>query len=180
MAKKHKNIIITLTAAMLMAVVGTAGVFSSGTASAESGTWKVIAVAAESADTIYVTQGRQMLKVRMIGIDAPEASSRANTKKGCYGSQAKTVVKKLALGKNVRLVADPNVPDKYTDGALMRYVYTPEGWDVGASMINSGAAKEYTYSRKTYTYRSWYRKLKTDAYNANRGIWNKKICSMNR
>lgn len=180
MAKKHNNIFITLTAAFLMAVVGTAGIFLAGTASAESGTWKVLAIDGSSADTIYVTQGKQMLKVRMIGIDAPEATSRANTKKGCYGSQAKTVVKKLALGKNVRLVADPNVPDKYTDGALMRYVYTPEGWDVGASMINSGAAKEYTYSRKTYTYRSWYRKLKTDAYNANRGMWNKKICSMNR
>ena len=175
MAKKY----ITLTIAALAAVVGAVGILSN-EVSAESGTYKVVAISADSADTLYVSMNGKLTSVRIIGIDAPEAKSRANSKVGCYGSQAKKVVKQLVLNKYVRLTADPNVPDKYTDGSLMRYVTTPEGWDVGGSMINSGAAKEYMYARKTYSYRSWYRGLKNNAYNANKGMWNKNICPMNR
>lgn len=179
MVKKHGKIFMGLTLTAAMALTGTVGVFSR-TASAKTyPTYKVLAISGVSADTLYVALNGKMTKVRMIGIDAPEATSRANTKKGCYATQAKNVLKQLTRNQFVRLEADPKMPDKYTDGSLLRYVYVNGNQDVGATLIYSGAAKEYMYQHKNYTWRSWYKSLQTTAYNNWLGIWGSG-CVMNR
>ncbi|MBR3365884.1 thermonuclease family protein [Candidatus Saccharibacteria bacterium] len=180
MSRRHSSIFTGLILTVAMAFSGTFGVFNRPAAAATFPVYYVLGFWANSADTILVALNGKITKVRMIGIDAPEATSRANTKKGCYAAQAKTVVKKLVAGKFVRLESDPKMPDKYTDGSLLRYVYINGNQDIGATLVYNGAAKEYMYQHKNYTYRSWYKSLENTAVSRSLGLWNPRICPMNR
>ena len=179
MSRRHTSIFIGLILSLAMTFSGTFGVFSARASAASYPVYYVLAITYESADTFYVTMNGKMTKVRMIGIDAPEATSKANTKKGCYASQGKSILKQIVGGKFVQLVSDPKMPDKYTDGSLLRYVYVDD-IDVGATLLYNGAAKEYMYKHKNYTYRSWYKSLQNSAYAYKWGMWNTRICSMNK
>ena len=180
MAHKHSKKLIGLALSFAMAVTGAFGFFSRTASAVTYQVYRVLGISSASADTLYVSMNGKITKVRMIGLDAPEASSRANTKKGCYATQAKSILQQLTRGQYVRLVSDPKLPDKYSDGSLLRYVYVNGNQDIGATMILNGAAKEYMYQHKNYTYRSWYKNLQTTAYGSNRGIWSSSICPMNR
>ena len=179
MVNKHSNKLIGLALSFAMAVTGAVGFFSRTANAASYPVYQVLGLYSGSADTVYVAYNGKFTKVRIIGIDAPEATSRANTKKGCYATQAKNVLLNLVRGKFVRLVSDPNLPNTYSDGSLLRYVYV-NGADVGATLVYNGAAKEYMYQHKNYSSRSWYKSLQTAAYNSNRGIWSSWTCPMNR
>lgn len=74
-------------------------------------------------DTIVVTYGGRTDRVRVLGIDAPE-------KGRCYANQATAEARRLAGGKQVRLVGDSSqaIRDRY--GRLLAYVMAPVG-DVG-------------------------------------------------
>lgn len=175
MSKRHTSIFIGSILSLTMTFSGTFGVFSAKASAASSQVYRVLATTYESADTFYVIMNGQMTKVRMIGIDAPEATSKFNTKKGCYATQAKNVLKKIIVGRYIRLASDPKMPDKYTDGSLLRYVYLGNQ-DVGGMMIYNGAAREYMYQHKNYSYRSWYKELQTSAQTLKRGLWGIKTC----
>ncbi|MBQ9017370.1 thermonuclease family protein [Candidatus Saccharibacteria bacterium] len=180
MTHQHSKKILGLALSLALVVTGAFGFFSKTASAATFPVYRVAGIWANSADTLLVIINGKLTKVRIIGIDAPEATSRANTKKGCYATQAKNVLRNLTRGQFVRLESDPKLPDKYSDGSLLRYVYINANRDVGATMILNGAAKEYMYQHKNYTWRSWYKNLQTTAYNSNRGIWSSSICPMNR
>ncbi|MBQ9029481.1 thermonuclease family protein [Candidatus Saccharibacteria bacterium] len=180
MSKRRASIFVGLGAATALAFTGTAGVFSQSASAASYPIYPVLAYWANSADTIIVAINGRAEKVRMIGIDAPEATSRDNTKKGCYAIQAKLLLKNIIHKQFVRLEKDAKMPDRYTDGSLLRYVYVPDYGDVGATMIYNGGAKEYMYQHKNYGSRSWYKTLQNLAYGRNVGIWSSSICPMNR
>lgn len=180
MSRRHTSIFIAPIATIAMALSGTVGVFSQSASAATFPVYRVVAIASESADTLYVALNGKLTRVRMVGIDAPEATSRANTKKGCYGAQAKAVLRQLVVGKYVRLAAEPKLPDKYTDGSLLRYVYVDINYDIGATLLQRGAAKEYMYNHKNYAYRSWYKSLESGAHSHRTGMWSLSTCPMNK
>ena len=180
MSKRHTSIFVGLSAVAALAFTGTAAVFSQPANAASYPTYPVLAYWSSSADTIVVAINGKAEKVRMIGIDAPEATSRNNTKKGCYATQAKSLLKNIIRRQFVRLEKDAKMPDRYTDGSLLRYVYVPNYGDVGATMIYNGGAKEYMYQHKNYGSRSWSKSLQNMAYSRNVGIWSSSICPMNR
>jgi endonuclease YncB( thermonuclease family) len=49
-------------------------------------------------DTIVVRIGKKDEVVRLVGIDAPELSSSAKTKKGCYAVQARDFLNRKLVG----------------------------------------------------------------------------------
>lgn len=179
MSRRHTSIFIGLIASLAMAFTGTFGVFSAKASATSYPLYYVLGIAYESADTFYVAMNGRSVKVRLIGIDAPEATSYFQTKKGCYSVQAKRILQKIIGGKYVRLAADPKMPDKYTDGSLLRYAYVGSQ-DVGGIMVYNGAAREYMYQHKNYAYRSWYKDLQSAAFQYRWGMWSQQWCPVNK
>lgn len=179
MSRRHTSIFMGSILSLAMAFSGTFGVFSAKASAASYPVYYVLAVSSESADTFYVAMNGRSVKVRLVGLDAPEATSYYRTKKGCYASQAKTVLKKIIGGKYVRLASDPKLPDRYTDGSLLRYAYVG-AQDVGGMMIYNGAAREYMYKHKNYAYRSWYKDLQNAAFRYKWGMWSQQWCPVNK
>ncbi len=81
-------------------------------------------------DTIRIENGK---RVRLIGIDAPEKGEK------CY-REAKEFLKKLVLGKIVRLEADKLDKDIY--GRLLRYVYLNDTF-VNLILLRKGYAHSF-------------------------------------
>lgn len=85
-------------------------------------------------DTIYVTKTgdldeKNIIKVRLLGINAPEIKHQGNETTECYGNEAKDFLTKLVLGKKVKLESDTQAQDIYK--RELRFVY------LGDTMINT-------------------------------------------
>lgn len=72
-------------------------------------------------DTIEIEGG---LKVRYIGIDAPETVHPSRGEE-CYGREATQANEELVLGKTARLEPDVSQTDQF--GRLLRYVFVDDG-----------------------------------------------------
>ena len=103
-------------------------------------TGKVVAVA--DGDTITVLRGREQVKIRLAGIDAPE-------KKQAFGNVAKERMSELVLGKEVRV--DDRKKDRYGRTVGRVWVAIPEckvsdcpkTLDVGMALLTVGLAWHY-------------------------------------
>lgn len=90
-------------------------------------------------DTFWVADGTEKgIKVRLIGVDAPESRNVFNKKKGYYGEESKHYVTQLLEGKFVRLELDVNEFDRY--GRTLAYVYLEDGSFLNAKLIKEGYA----------------------------------------
>ena len=156
---------------MSLAVVAAPG------ASAATKTYKVLSVV--DGDTIRVQYNGKATYVRLIGVDAPELSSKATTKTGCYATQAKNYLSRRLSGKYVSLVSDRLSGDKDYYGRLLRYVYLGNE-EIDRTLVSNGYAREYKFWANNYGRRSSYLSAQTSAKNARRGLWNLNVCSMNR
>lgn len=130
-------------------------------------------------DTISVRMGKNDVLVRLIGVDAPELSSRSNTKKGCFAAQAKDYLSRKLLGKNVTLNGDYLSGDKDYYGRLLRYVYL-NGEDISRTLVLNGYARQYKYWNNDYMNRYSYTLLESVARATWRGLWNPWTCPVNR
>lgn len=90
-------------------------------------------------DTFWVDNGTENgLKIRFIGIDAPESRRMFNREIGYYGKEAKEYLTNLLTNKKVRLVSDIDPLDQY--GRTLSYVYLEDGTFVNAELIKNGYA----------------------------------------
>jgi len=101
-------------------------------------------------DTIDVLMHGERQRVRYYGIDAPERDEK------CY--QEATERNRELVGTTVRL--EPDARDKDEHGRLLRYVFTPEGVSVDATLVSEGLAKAW---REDGRYLSRLTILETDA-----------------
>ena len=73
-------------------------------------------------DTFWVDDGSEKgLKIRFIGVDAPESRRTGRKEIGYYGQEAKEYMTKLLSGKRVRLEYDVGMFDQYK--RTLAYVY---------------------------------------------------------
>ena len=162
-------------------VLAVAGIFFTQnflTKPAEAASYKVLSVI--DGDTIKVNYNGKTTSVRLIGVDAPETSSKASTKKGCYAAQAKAYLSRRLTGRYVQLNTDKMTGDKDYYGRLLRYVSLGIE-DINFTMVYGGYAREYKFwSSNTYWKRSSYLNAQNKAKSARRGLWNLKTCSMNK
>ena len=98
---------------------------------------KVVSI--HDGDTITVLQGKQQVKVRLFGIDAPEL-------KQPYGKKSKRFLANLIAGEVVEVEENGN--DKY--GRTIGTVYL-NGDDINAQMVENGYAWAYRKFSKKYT-----------------------------
>ena len=95
-------------------------------------------------DTLRVRTpgGRDLGRVRLLGIDAPEIA-HSPTPADCYGDSATELLADLApIGGTVWLVSDQTQDDRDVYGRLLRYVQA-DGGDVGRQLLRQGAARLY-------------------------------------
>jgi micrococcal nuclease len=87
-------------------------------------------------DTIDVRIGGSRERVRVLGIDTPEAGA-------CFAQQATRETRRLALGQAVELHGDPSQPTRDRFGRRLAYVVLPDGRDLGFQLIAGGLARSF-------------------------------------
>lgn len=126
-------------------------------------------------DTIKAIVSGKEEVIRIIGIDAPEATSVDE----CYGPESTAKAKEFLGGKWIQLEADPSQADRDKYGRLLRFVWFDSGTDFGRRMIEEGYAYEYTYE-KAYIYQSLYKSTQQVAENSQQGLWGPNTCQGRR
>lgn len=128
---------------------------------------KVEVIRVIDGDTIEIEGGK---RVRYIGIDAPEISSR-NALKRCFAEQAAMENRKLVEGKIVELEKDLSETDEY--GRLLRYVFA-EDILVNEQLVREGYANSWTYP-PDIRYQQRLLVAEQQAKEDKRGLWSK-VC----
>lgn len=167
---------ITLSAVALAAALGACalpgGNATAGSATATSGTiTKVV-----DGDTVRVrpAAGGATIKVRVLGIDAPESSSLRYGRPDCGGAQAKSFARRqLPVGTAVTLRTDPTQDRRDRYGRLLAYVDLRGGGSMQLTMLRAGWAEVYVFDRPFRRLRS-FRAAQAQARHAHRGVW--KLC----
>lgn len=122
-------------------------------------------------DTFYIKKDGKDVKVRLIGVDAPEsvapsASGKENTKEG---EIAAAYLKELIDGKNVYLEYDLDDYDQY--GRLLAYVYkSDQKTMVQRLLLSDGMATVVTY-QPNVKYSDEFLELQRKARSESRGFW---------
>jgi endonuclease YncB( thermonuclease family) len=115
---------------------------------------KVVGVA--DGDTIRVLRDRELIKIRLHGIDCPEKGQ-------ALGNRARQFTSGLAFGKNVGI----QVKDRDRYGRTVAVVVLPDGRSLNAELVRAGLAWHYRrYSRNRELQR-----LEDEAREAKRGLW---------
>ena len=118
-------------------------------------------------DTLMVYISGKQQSVRLLGINAPEASPVEKAE--CYSAQATQQLTKLAATKFVLLEKDKlQKDDKDKYGRLLRYVILFDNTTANEEMIKTGAAKAYTSMTTTV---EKYKKLENEAKGKKLGMW---------
>ncbi len=167
MNRRIAQAIIILTASIT--------IFNAQPASAASA-YRVLSVV--DGDTIRINYGGRSTYVRLIGIDAPETSSKSNTKKGCYATQAKNYLARRLVGRYITLRSDSLSGNLDYYGRLLRYVYLG-GENINYTLVANGYAREYKYWSSNYWSRLSHLFAQSWAKSHKRGLWNPAICQMN-
>ncbi len=120
-------------------------------------------------DTFWIDDGsKKGLKVRLIGVDAPESRNSGTKETGYFGRESSDYLKTLISGKKVRLEYDVGHLDKY--GRTLAYVYLEDGTFVNATLVKNGYATVMTVPPNV-KYADVFLKLERKARNRNKGLW---------
>lgn len=123
-------------------------------------------------DTFWADDGSEKgLKIRLIGVDAPESRNSGRKKTGYYGQQSKDFLTKLIAGKTIRLEYDVGKKDHYN--RTLAYVFLTDGTFVNAELVKKGYAMIMTIPPNV-KYAETFLKLERRARRNNRGLWSKK------
>jgi micrococcal nuclease len=119
-------------------------------------------------DTLIVAGPDGPIRVRLIGINAPERGE-------CLDGEATAQLTDLLGGQSIVLVADVSNVDRY--GRLLRYVETSGGLDVGLELVRQGLAISRRYA-PDLARNDLYDAAQTEAQAAERGIWARDACGI--
>lgn len=118
-------------------------------------------------DTFTVRIDRRRERVRLIGIDAPEATDPRRI--DCFGPESTTALQSLLpAGSTVILTSDTGAGNRDRFDRLLRYAQTPSVGDIGAAQLAAGMAEPYRKSR--HARRTQYAALAADATRLHTGL----------
>jgi micrococcal nuclease len=124
-------------------------------------------------DTFWIDDGSEKgLKIRLIGVDAPESKNVFKKVIGYFGKESTQYLETLIAGKKVRLEYDVDRLDQY--GRTLAYVYLLNGTFVNAELVKHGYAMVMTVPPNV-KYAEKFVKLERRARKRNRGLWNEKV-----
>jgi endonuclease YncB( thermonuclease family) len=124
-------------------------------------------------DTIHARRlaGGRDLKVRLLGIDAPEQSATRYGRASCGGREATAYLNALApVGTTITLRTDPtqDTYDRYQ--RLLAYEVLADGTTVEERLVRAGWAKVYVY-RRPFERVAAFRRAAGEAVRSRRGIY---------
>jgi len=120
-------------------------------------------------DTFWVDDGSEKgMKIRLIGVDAPESRRSFNKEVGHYGKEAKEYLTQMLDRKLVRLEYDVGRKDRY--GRTLAYVYLEDGTFVNADLVKNGYAMIMTVPPNV-KYAELFLELQREARENGRGLW---------
>lgn len=122
-------------------------------------------------DTFWVDDGSEKgLKIRFIGVDAPETRRTRNKEIGYYAQESKAFLTQLIFGKKVRLEFDVDLLDRYQ--RTLAYVYLEDNTFVNAELVKQGYAMVMTIPPNV-KFAELFVQLQQEARENNRGLWSK-------
>jgi micrococcal nuclease len=123
-------------------------------------------------DTLTAITARGPVRVRLLGIDAPELTSTRFGYPTCGGRAAAIHLRALAPpGTPVRLITDPASGDTYDAyHRLLAYVDGPHG-DLGEAQLQAGEAIVYRYHDRRFSRMAAYLHAEQAARAQGRGAW---------
>lgn len=126
-------------------------------------------------DTVHLNDG---IKVRLIGVDAPEKTGGLRDRE-CFGDEATQFVEEAISGKQVTLYGDSSQDsvDKYN--RTLGYIFFEQGGDqinLGQYIIESGYANQYAYDGR-YFFIDEYKAAQKEAASLGRGLWAPGACA---
>ena len=120
-------------------------------------------------DTFWIDDGSiKGIKIRLIGVDAPESRNTGTRTKGYFGKESSDYLASLIAGKKIRLEYDVGHFDRY--GRTLAYVYLEDGTFVNADLVKTGYATVMTVPPNV-KYADTFLKLERKARNQNKGLW---------
>jgi len=120
-------------------------------------------------DTFWADDGLgKVVKVRLIGIDAPEVKNVFKKKKSPFGKESLKYLAGMIGGKKVRLTYDVGRFDRY--GRTLAYAWLKDGTFINAKMVSDGFATVMTVPPNV-KYAAYFQKLQSRARRLNLGIW---------
>jgi micrococcal nuclease len=126
-------------------------------------------------DTIRVDLNGVEETVRLVGVNTPETVDPRRPVE-CFGKEASNAMKELLLNQVVRLESDPTQSDRDRYSRLLRFVFLPDGTDIGLALIQEGLAVESLYSNVPHRYYEQYITAQAEAEAAERGFWSQNAC----
>ena len=137
-------------------------------ASTEPEEWLAVTRVADG-DTFWVDDGSEKgLKIRLIGIDAPEPRNTGTRPKGFFGTESTIYLQELLKGKKIRLEYDVSRYDRY--GRTLAYAWLGDGTFINAELVKNGYATVMTMPPNV-KYAETFTKLAAKARKQNRGLW---------
>ncbi len=119
-------------------------------------------------DTFVIDdQSAKGVKVRFIGIDAPESRNTGRKKIGYFGKEAKKYLTTRLDGKQVSLTFDTAKQDRY--GRILAYVYL-DGMFLNAELVERGYAVSATFPPNV-KYANYFVELERKARRNGVGLW---------
>jgi micrococcal nuclease len=120
-------------------------------------------------DTFWADNGSEKgIKIRLIGVDAPESRKTFKKDVGYYGKESKQYLTNLISGQLIRLESDVDSLDRY--GRTLSYVYLKNGTFINAELVKNGYAMVMTVPPNV-KYADLFVSLQKDARENNRGLW---------
>lgn len=120
-------------------------------------------------DTFWVDDGSEKgLKIRLIGIDAPEPRNAGTRPKGYFGAESTSYLQQLLTDKKVRLEYDVSRFDRY--GRTLAYAYLQDGTFINADLVRNGFAAVMTVPPNV-KHQETFTALAAKARRQNKGLW---------
>jgi len=120
-------------------------------------------------DTLYIdNNSTEGLKIRLIGINAPESANVYNRKEEPYGKESKAFVQELLLLKAVRLEFDKDSLDRFN--RTLAYAYLPDSTMVNELILKEGWATVSTF-HPNVKYVKRFLAAQRSAISNKKGLW---------
>jgi len=129
-------------------------------------------------DTIKVWIEGELQTVRVANSNTPETVDPRKPIE-CMGKEASEKMKDLVENKLVLLEVDRTQSEKDRYGRLIRFVFLPDGTDVGLKLISLGYAYATPYGSTPHQYFETYETAQREAEQNKLGLWNPELCAEN-
>lgn len=120
-------------------------------------------------DTFWISDGSEKgVKVRLIGIDAPESRKTGKKEVGYFGKESKIFLTDMIEGKRVRLEYDVGRRDQFH--RILAYAYLEDGTFINAELVKNGYAVVMTIAPNV-RFAETFASAQREAREARRGLW---------